>query len=303
MVWNCFKVFTQKPFVKKGLTVIRYFKFFSLSEYLLLLPAFYFGMQMNKDSHAQQLTRYPVDSLEIEFGNFDTGYESRVLTFSIWELKDGVPKLRNPLDLDTLYLSKNREDIPLFTYNAGLSVKGTGVELDTVLFTGVVCSQDKKPIKPIGVNLFAYIREDTRFMGPNYIDPGYIETDENGRFSKRILLPHVKDDLTVVGIKKESLDDKIPDEFKVYQNYPNPFNSGTTIKYDLNKPAKNVTLRVFNQLGEEMIKVNDLPINAGSHGIYWDAKKNDGSKVSSGIYYYEILFDEKRITKSMILLK
>ncbi|MBI2418702.1 MAG: hypothetical protein HYV28_12530 [Ignavibacteriales bacterium] len=65
---------------------------------------------------------------------------------------------------------------------------------------------------------------------------------------------------------------QMPVEFALEQNYPNPFNPSTTFRFSL--PAKaNVSLVVFNQLGEKVAEVLGNELEAGKHQIYWSAEK------------------------------
>ena len=86
-------------------------------------------------------------------------------------------------------------------------------------------------------------------------------------------------------------------EFKLYQNYPNPFNPATYIQFD--NPGYNfIKINIYNTNGL-IIKelVNDY-YNPGTHKVYWD-----GSNFPSGIYLYELKFDNKSIRKKMVLVK
>ena len=89
----------------------------------------------------------------------------------------------------------------------------------------------------------------------------------------------------------------VPTKFELAQNYPNPFNPTTVIDYSLNK-ASNVTLRIYNSLGEEAkTLVNEHQV-AGKYYVTFNA-----SKLSSGIYFYSIRTDNNASIKKMILLK
>jgi hypothetical protein len=96
---------------------------------------------------------------------------------------------------------------------------------------------------------------------------------------------------------KDRYSSNIPTAFALYQNYPNPFNPVTTIKYDLPKQV-HVTLKVYNILGEEVAVLVNVEKQPGSYEV-----KFDGSRLSSGIYFYSIQTGNKTITKKMILLK
>jgi hypothetical protein len=98
-----------------------------------------------------------------------------------------------------------------------------------------------------------------------------------------------------------SVDHKIAtpiSDFILYQNYPNPFNPTTLIKYQL--PAtSNVSLKVFNLLGQE---VADLYEGIRQQGNY--EATFDGSKLAGGIYFYRLTTSSNFVhTKKLVLLK
>jgi flagellar hook assembly protein FlgD len=71
---------------------------------------------------------------------------------------------------------------------------------------------------------------------------------------------------------------------------------------DLDKPASDVELIIYNQLGEQILK-KEMPTNAGSYNIHWDGESESGATLPSGVYFYNLKVDDKRETKSMVLLK
>ncbi|MFH0992665.1 MAG: T9SS type A sorting domain-containing protein, partial [bacterium] len=77
-------------------------------------------------------------------------------------------------------------------------------------------------------------------------------------------------------------DNTIPYVFELQQNYPNPFNPSTTISYSIPQ-AGNVSLKIFNVLGQVVASLVDTKQDAGRYTITFDA-----SKISSGIYFYQI---------------
>ena len=94
--------------------------------------------------------------------------------------------------------------------------------------------------------------------------------------------------------------------FELFQNYPNPFNPSTTIKYTVpkllkktnNNSQQNVILKVYDILGKEVATlVNDQKRN-GTYEV-----KFDSHNLTSGIYYYQITFNNSVQSKKMILLK
>ncbi len=103
------------------------------------------------------------------------------------------------------------------------------------------------------------------------------------------------------GVNESDLDN-IPATFELEQNYPNPFNPTTTIKYGL--PTKSqVTLKVYNLLGQEINTLVDQVVPAGTHETEWDGKDKTGAEVATGIYFYKLVAGHFIDTKKMMLIK
>jgi hypothetical protein len=98
-----------------------------------------------------------------------------------------------------------------------------------------------------------------------------------------------------VGINQ--IGNNIPKKFALGQNYPNPFNPTTKIKFDVPKNG-NVTLEVFNNLGQLVKSLHSGYTNAGYYETSFDA-----SSLSSGMYYYKLSSQDFVETKKMILVK
>lgn len=77
----------------------------------------------------------------------------------------------------------------------------------------------------------------------------------------------------------ENLENK-PSAVKLYQNYPNPFNASTVIDFVLPE-SEFVSLKIYNQLGQQVAELVSGELAAGTHRTTWDA-----SDVSAGLYFY-----------------
>ena len=89
----------------------------------------------------------------------------------------------------------------------------------------------------------------------------------------------------------------LPGTFDLSQNYPSPFNPSTTIRYALPKTA-NVSLKVFNALGQVMAILVEAEKEAGYYEVHWSP-----TDAPSGVYFYRLQAGEFAETKRMILVK
>lgn len=90
---------------------------------------------------------------------------------------------------------------------------------------------------------------------------------------------------------------EFPEAFELLQNYPNPFNPSTVIGYILGEES-NVSLKIYDVLGREIMTLVDTKQNAGKYSVSFD-----GSKLNSGMYFYQLKTGRNSVTKSMLLLK
>ncbi len=93
-----------------------------------------------------------------------------------------------------------------------------------------------------------------------------------------------------------------PRVFSVAQNYPNPFNPSTTIAYSLPKTAE-VEVSVYNILGKKVVTLVNGVQQAGNQEVKWNGLNTVGNRVSTGIYFYMVKYQDKVEHKKMLLLK
>lgn len=94
----------------------------------------------------------------------------------------------------------------------------------------------------------------------------------------------------------------VPQQFSIDQNYPNPFNPSTTIAFTLPHPT-DVSLKIYNLLGQEIATLIEEKIGEGRHIRVWNGTNRSGQIVASGIYFYRLQAGEFVETKKMILLR
>jgi len=86
-------------------------------------------------------------------------------------------------------------------------------------------------------------------------------------------------------------------EYALAQNYPNPFNPTTTINFSIPETG-NVTLSVYNTIGQEVATLVNGVVAAGQHEVTLNAKS-----LPSGAYFYKLQSGNSTMIKKMLLLK
>jgi len=85
-------------------------------------------------------------------------------------------------------------------------------------------------------------------------------------------------------------------------NNPNPFTDFTNIEFELNSSGSVIIIIYDNSAN--LIKVLECSVcGSGKNIITWDCRDNDNNRVNSGIYYYQVCFNNKVGTEKMILVK
>lgn len=110
----------------------------------------------------------------------------------------------------------------------------------------------------------------------------------------------VLDPNMLVSVEKEKAV-MAPETIALAGNYPNPFNPTTNIRYTT-PYSGNVTITIYNTLGEVLYTQQVMNVSAGSHDFNFNA-----AGIASGTYFYKIsLNGEKQLeslTGKMLLLK
>lgn len=90
--------------------------------------------------------------------------------------------------------------------------------------------------------------------------------------------------------------------FALSQNYPNPVKSGTYFPVDMNIGG-DVTINVYDVNGKLVRKLSVLNLSSGKNEIWWDCLDENGLKVSTGSYFYEVSHREFTLTRRMVVVK
>ncbi len=110
------------------------------------------------------------------------------------------------------------------------------------------------------------------------------------------------DDATFTVNESAAGANSLVNETELQGNFPNPFNPTTTIRYAL-EASSEVTLKVYNTLGQEVITLVSAQRNAGQHSVVWDGRNAQGEHVASGIYIYRLVAGDYVQTRKLMFNK
>ena len=109
------------------------------------------------------------------------------------------------------------------------------------------------------------------------------------------------DDKMILGVFEEStsvaINNDISLKYHLAQNYPNPFNTSTSIQFILAR-NEHVQITIYNVFSDVVETLVNEKMNAGSYTLTWEA-----SKLSSGVYFYNMKAGKTSITTKMLLFK
>ncbi len=110
---------------------------------------------------------------------------------------------------------------------------------------------------------------------------------------------------TAVTSRNMDFDGRIS-EYQLLQAYPNPFNMNTTIRYSLSNSA-NVSLDIFNMVGQKVRVLESTEKSAGQHSVTWDGLDDRGSILPSGLFIYRLQIQNGAmptvLSRKVLLLK
>jgi len=113
--------------------------------------------------------------------------------------------------------------------------------------------------------------------------------------------PASENTITFMAVNKEEIwtsveENTIPIfDYDVAQNYPNPFTRTSIVKVNVRQSTP-LTLEVVNMMGQQVYTVDAGIANPGMNQI-----TIDGSKLTTGVYFYTVRAGETTITKKMIV--
>jgi hypothetical protein len=94
----------------------------------------------------------------------------------------------------------------------------------------------------------------------------------------------------------------VPEAYCLHPCFPNPFNPACTITYEIPTPGR-VELRVFDAKGSVVRTLETAWKLPGVHSEVWDGKGDDGRKLASGVYVYQVVSGDFTASGKAVLLR
>ncbi len=143
----------------------------------------------------------------------------------------------------------------------------------------------------------------TNFSGSDYSYYDYPEPN-SGKYFYRLKTTELNGTYYYSNIVE--VNTGLPTNFSVSQNFPNPFLKNGKTKFNFKIPyGGNVTLKIYNLLGQEISTLINRQLTAGKYSFTFDARN-----LSAGVYFYRLTFfsenGNKEIfsaTRKMTILK
>ena len=102
---------------------------------------------------------------------------------------------------------------------------------------------------------------------------------------------------------RRAVDEAMPREFALGENFPNPFNPTTTIPVSVPQTG-DISIRIYNIVGEEVDVLHQGPLEAGRYWMTWDARNARGRAVATGVYLVRMTSSTGfAATMKMLLMK
>ncbi|UCD63141.1 MAG: T9SS type A sorting domain-containing protein, partial [Candidatus Zixiibacteriota bacterium] len=95
---------------------------------------------------------------------------------------------------------------------------------------------------------------------------------------------------SITGATGASQDAELPETFTLFQNHPNPFNAETRLSFE-NTVSQQLSLKVYNILGQEVATLMERTFSPGTYYAYWNGLDDRGVAQSSGIYFAKLQGD------------
>jgi hypothetical protein len=83
---------------------------------------------------------------------------------------------------------------------------------------------------------------------------------------------------------------------------PNPFEEGTNLRFQI-RASQRVKIAVYDAIGRRVVRLADVGMRPGFHGVTWDGRDERGDLSPSGVYFVRIENGVKSSTSKVVLVR
>ena len=222
----------------------------------------------------------------------------------------GMPKVTDADAKITLYISNDGISAYL---DSKVAVRGAQIE-----FGNLSNNPGNLVINtPLGDGFYYKVNDLLRTLMYDRLASKYIEAGEHFMADMPFAITNPKDitvdKIILVDLNRNKIENvqveiiygnapSLPLDYILFQNYPNPFNPATTVRFQVPQTS-NVTVKIYNMLGQEIRTLFAGQVQRGNYSVQWDGMNDAGVKMSSGTYIYRMNAGEFVQSKKMVLLK
>jgi len=215
------------------------------------------------------------------------------LGFNLWiwghDLEPGLPLDDSDVELFRIVLQRSNNDGEVLNILKRFKLKNI-----PVIHNGSFLIEEETKVD-LSDQINQYLQINTEFLrnlrlrvSPSFVESFCFENhtgEPSGRSAK-------------ISEKEETVNiARIINRFVLYPAYPNPFNPATTISFNIPEACE-VTLRVYDIQGKFVQELVNERKEPGNYRV-----KFDGSRLASGIYFYQLKAGEFSAIKKLMLVK
>ncbi|MDP8208927.1 MAG: T9SS type A sorting domain-containing protein [Candidatus Electryonea clarkiae] len=144
--------------------------------------------------------------------------------------------------------------------------------------------------------------EDNRYYSyTEVIVSPYGELIGAGRDQTNIHLQRLEGLLPSVDVPSEKIIIQ-PANFELSAAWPNPFNMSTRLTYSIPQTG-NITLKVFDVLGREVVNLYSGFKQSGQYNILWNGTNSNGINIASGQYFISLKTGNQQIVRQVVIVR
>ncbi|MCK4395641.1 T9SS type A sorting domain-containing protein [candidate division WOR-3 bacterium] len=173
----------------------------------------------------------------------------------------------------------------------------TNLNIQTANPNGVVVGYIIGP-NPDSLGLLRDSTLDYSYKMWDYVNNNWGHPTSGGDYMIRLkVIP-----ITLIGVEENPGNLLPPLVFALGQSSSNPTRENVVIEYQLSTTQK-VSLNVYNVSGRLVKQLVEAEEQAGTHKVSWNGRDQRGNPVASGVYFYQLKGENKRLTRKFIVTR